>query len=130
MLENEYLELMNELKKKHEALESREREIDKKLQFMRIDLATIFGMIRALDSCLSGIDLPTEVAGMFEILCSITFEVAAKHIFNSKKNEITSLDSNPIEISVPVHIFAESFPAEEETEPDVVLPNDSSDDNN
>ena len=64
MLEQEYLELMNELKVKHEKLEADERELKVREAKYKIDMATVFGLVRAGDRLLQGIEpLPPPPPG-------------------------------------------------------------------
>ena len=57
MLEQEYLELCEELKKKHEALEQKERDIKVIEGKLKVDMATIFGLVRAGDRLLNNLEL-------------------------------------------------------------------------
>lgn len=55
MNENEYLELVNQLKDKYNEIEKREIEMKKKMQEIQKQLCAIYGLSRILDTFFEGL---------------------------------------------------------------------------
>lgn len=107
MLEQEYLELCDELKKKHEALEAKEREVVTREGKLRVDIATMFGLVRSADKLLNNIELPDDFITFWEMICDCVFTSAKLHIFN--------LPIQDAPLQMEVHIINENAPQPEET---------------
>ena len=107
MLEQEYLELCDELKKKHEELEAKERKILAREGKLKVDIATMFGLVRSADKLLNNIELPDDFITMWEMICDCVFTSAKLHIFG------LPIQDEPLRMEV--HIINENPPQNEET---------------
>ena len=108
MLEQEYLELMNELKVKHEKLEADERELKVREAKYKVDIATIFGLVRAGDKLLQGIEAPDDFLTIWELICDYVFTSTKKNILDIPIHE------KPLELQIHV-INEEQSPASSTT---------------
>lgn len=115
MLEQEYLELMNELKKKHEALEADERALKVRESKYKIDMVTVFGLVRAGDKLLNNIDLPDDFITIWELICH--------YVFSSTKSRILDVPVQEKPVQMEIHVingedsetFSSTTEEEEET---------------
>jgi len=107
MLEGEYIELCEELKKKHEELEAKERKILAREGKLKVDIATMFGLVRSGDKLLNNIELPDDFITIWELICDCVFTSAKLHIFG------LPIQEEPLRMEV--HIINENPTQSEET---------------
>lgn len=98
MIENEaeYLELMNELKVKHEKLEAEERALKLREAKYKVDITTIFGLVRAGDKLLQGIEAPDDFLTIWELICDFVFTSTKKNILD------IPLQEQPLQMEIHV----------------------------
>ena len=77
MLEQEYLELVNQLQEKFNVNETKLKDTEKKIMKMKRDLSMIYGLVRSMDSTIiGGIDLPDDFCAIWDLLSSNTQDIA------------------------------------------------------
>ena len=80
MLEQEYLELVNQLQEKFNVNETKLKDTEKKIMKMKRDLSMIYGLVRSMDSTIiGGIDLPDDFCAIWDLLSSNTQDIAELH---------------------------------------------------
>ena len=113
MLEQEYLELMNELKKKHEKLEAEERALKVREAKYKVDMVTTFGLVRAADRLLAGVEIPDEFITLWELICDF--------VFSSTKTRILDIPVQEEPLTLDIRVIGQelnpsfSSSSEEET---------------
>lgn len=101
MLEQEYLELMNELKKKHEALEAEERALKVREAKYKVDMVTTFGLVRAADRLLAGVEVPDEFITLWELICD--------YVFSSTKTRILDIPVEEKPLTLDIRVIGEEL---------------------
>lgn len=100
MLEQEYLELVNQLQQKFNENETKLKDTEKKIMRMKRDLSVIYGLVRSMDSTIiGGIDLPDEFCAVWDLLSTNTQDISEKHLFSGRiegdnYDEILHIDVN------------------------------------
>ena len=101
MLEQEYLELMNELKKKHEKLEAEERALKVRESKYKIDFCTVFGLVRAADRLLAGAEVPDEFITLWELICDF--------VFSSTKTRILDVPVEEQPLTIDINVIGQEL---------------------
>lgn len=99
MLEQEYLELCDELKKKHEKLEAEERALKVREAKYKVDMTTVFGLVRAGDKVLQGVEAPDDFLTVWELICD--------YVFTSTKTLILDIPVQEQPLRMDIHVISE-----------------------
>lgn len=110
MMEQEYLELMNELKKKHDAVEEQKKAFELREAKYKIDMATVFGLVRAGDRLLNNIEIPDDFITVWELICDF--------VFTSTKKNIIGVPVQEQPVQLEVHVINDPPPSSTTTEED------------
>lgn len=88
MLENEYLEMVNQLKIKFDEVEKKEKETKVKILKLKRDMSMIYGLVRAMDTTVvGGIELPEDFTAVWDVLSSTVMDVAEMTLFSGTQTQ-------------------------------------------
>ena len=84
MMEQEYLEMVQQLKDKYDEITSKLDRIEAMEMNMKKDICSTYGIVRMLDHLISTSHVPydTEVITIIEVLRGMMSDMMDRHIFN------------------------------------------------
>jgi len=97
--EQDYLDAMEQLKKKYEEIETKERMFKKVMKTMRMDMCATFGLVKSIDSMMDNVELPDDYITLWEVLASQVYTMTNNHVLLIEPNPRT------IELTLPAEVL-------------------------
>ncbi len=83
MSSQDYLEAMDSLKEKYDEFKAKEHKLQEKIEHMKKDFSSLYGLIRVIDMVASfDAEVPRELADLLDCSRSFASDCFDKHILN------------------------------------------------